>query len=155
MNPSEAETLAHDLMDQFALDDWTFVWMRSKVTFGQCRRRIFGPNPVQEIRLSKPLTALNALEQVSDTLRHEIAHAIAPLNAGHGPQWKAACHLTGARPTRCYNSTDVELPPARWSFRCDACGFVGQRERKPSRTALHTPCGNAGTLAWTQTEKNA
>lgn len=149
MNPTDAEALAARLFMDFELDGWSFHWTNAKATFGQCRRDTHGT--VREIRLSKPLTLLNDVDAVEDTLRHEIAHALAPIDAGHGPAWRAACAITGARPTRCFGR-EVATPSPRWTFRCDSCGREGTRERRPKREAFHSPCGRAGTLTWIRTD---
>ena len=37
-------------------------------------------------------------EQIRDTVLHEIAHAIAGREAGHGPLWKVTARRIGATP---------------------------------------------------------
>lgn len=91
-----------------------------------CSRRL--------IEISGPLSRLNPREQTLDTILHEVAHAIAGHAAGHGPKWKAACELTGARPERCY-SADVVRPRAALEVFCTGCGnvlgHVGRRHQSP------------------------
>src|SRR5262245_6793653 len=36
-----------------------------------------------------------SIVQVAGTVLHEMAHVIAPIGAGHGPAWKAACSKVG------------------------------------------------------------
>ena len=68
--------LEADLLAEHDLHDWSFAFNRRKRAFGLCdytRRTIF---------LSADLTELNDEAEVSDTLLHEIAHALAGHKAG-------------------------------------------------------------------------
>ena len=140
MNTIEAASLARDLMDEFGLSTWMFQWDNSKTRFGCCK---YNRNVIS---LSEPLTLLNGEGQVSDTIRHEIAHALAGPSAGHGRAWQRQCLITGARPQRCYSGNVVQ-PPARWKLECPKCGITGTRHRKPTRVSYHGPCKVA--LVWT------
>jgi hypothetical protein len=72
-------------------------------------------------------------EKAIDTLRHEVAHAIAGHAAGHGPAWRAACRMVGANPERTYTATDQQREQrdrgAKWSLTCDhpGCDFADTR----------------------------
>ncbi len=141
MNTRDAERMAAELMIEFGLEQWTFRFDNSKRRFGVCR------SGRREIGLSKPLTVLNTAAEVEDTLRHEIAHAIAPLGSNHGPAWKQACRITGARPERCYDSSQIVQPPAAYRVICPTCGVLGSRHRKPrGGSAYHPACGKTVTF---------
>lgn len=144
MNPRDAETLAHDLMAEFGLtaDGWSFRFDTAKRRFGCCKRSSDGR--IRVISLSRPLTITNDRAAVEDTLRHEIAHALAPMHAAHGPQWREACRLTGARPQQCYGA-EVKLAAGTWRFRCEGCGTEGTRTRRYPAGAFH--CRDAA-LQW-------
>ncbi len=146
MNTRDAETLARDLMAEFGLtsDGWTFRFDRAVRRFGSCRRNASGT--VREITLSAALTRANDAATVERTLRHEIAHALAPMHAGHGPLWRAACAVTGAPPERCYGA-EVNTPAGMWRFTCSGCGVAGTRVRRASATAYH--CRGA-ELRWSR-----
>ena len=47
-----------------------------------------------------------SLRQVTDTILHEIAHALAGPGAGHGPAWKATASRLGATPKSCAPESD-------------------------------------------------
>ncbi len=141
MNPAEAETLARDLMAEFLPSCWSFRFDSARKRFGCCKRTSDGR--VREISLSRALTIANDREQVEDTLRHEIAHALAPMHAGHGRLWVEACEVTGARPQRCYGTEVVQVN--RWRFTCEGCGIEGRRDRRASAAAYH--CDGA-SLRW-------
>src|ERR1700760_1168305 len=91
-------------MHQHGLVGWTFRFDNARRRFGSCR---YGS---KLITLSRPLVYLNDVEQVRDTILHEIAHALAPGDK-HGPRWRAACVKVGAIPKRCYTDDAVRSPP--------------------------------------------
>ncbi len=123
MNLSDAEIMALKLMREHNLQGWSFQFDRSVRRFGVCKygRKIIG--------LSAHLTMLNNVENVRDTILHEIAHAIAGHKAGHGYEWKKVCIRIGAKPERCYDSEETVTPKLRYSATCGACGKEYQRSR--------------------------
>lgn len=127
MNPHTIEQLALDLMSRYGLISrgWIFAWDRAKRRYGLCCYR------TQTISLSRPL-ALIAPEEVEDTLRHEIAHALAGDQAGHGREWRIIARRVGARPERCGGTHSKDLPPG-WAATCSHCGYVSKFFRKPRR----------------------
>lgn len=143
MEAAAAETLAVDLMADFGLEGWRFVWDNARRRFGQCRHN------GQEISLSLPLVKLNDQPEVEDVIRHEIAHAIAGPAAGHGHRWRVQAVRCGARPERCFSSA-VATPPRRYTVACLGCGAGGQRDRKPTRAHVCGRCG--GPLTWTRND---
>lgn len=107
------------------------VSARMTTTYGCCDYH------KREIRISGPLAAINTAAQTLDTIAHEVAHAIAGPGSGHGPAWKAACALTGARPVACY-SGDVVAVSQRWVGTCRACGEqVATRKQRPQGGKHH------------------
>lgn len=131
MIATDVETLADALLAEHALSDWRFRWDHSVRRFGQCRYNL------QEIGISRPLADRNDRATVEDCIRHEIAHAIAGIGAGHGTAWKRQCRITGARPVRCYSSDAVINVPMPWRFDCPVCGTVGSRHRKSTKVLYH------------------
>jgi predicted SprT family Zn-dependent metalloprotease len=126
MNLYEAAHLARSLMNEHGLPDWAFSFDHARRRFGSCnytRRRI---------TLSRPLTLLNGIDEVSDTILHEIAHALCPGDK-HGPRWRATCARIGAKPRRCYGDADVVSPPrkpARFEIGCVGCNWWSPRRRR-------------------------
>ncbi len=86
---------ARDLMDQNGLRDWSLRFNNAQRQLGAChwQRKL--------IVLSRSHTLKRTPEQVTDTILHEIAHALAGPRAGHGPKWKAIASRLGARPKSC------------------------------------------------------
>jgi predicted SprT family Zn-dependent metalloprotease len=126
MNLYEAAHLARTFMREHGLADWTFAFDHARRRFGACnytRRRI---------TLSRSLTLLNGIDEVRDTVLHEIAHALCPGDK-HGPRWRATCAQIGARPKRCYTDDDVCSPPrtpARFLLGCARCDWWAPRRRR-------------------------
>lgn len=129
MQLADAEKLALELMKQFGLlPEWRFEFDDAQRRFGCCHRGFD-----RKITLSRELTTRNEREQVEDTIRHEIAHALCPPKTGHGEAWKKMCKTTGANPERCYDSDEVDAPKGDWSATCGICGVVHYKFRRPKR----------------------
>ncbi len=122
-----AEQLAKRLMVEFGLGKWIFEWDNAKRRFGSCC------TATMRITLSQELTLRNEQSQVEDTIRHEIAHALAGSGHGHDEEWKRQCAVTGANPKRCYDSTEVDSPKGDWQATCGVCGKVHTKFRRPKR----------------------
>src|SRR5436853_7647176 len=103
VNLYEAAHLARELLKQYGLHDWQFAFDHARRRFGRC------DYTHRQITLSKTLTFLNPIEEVRDTILHEIAHALTP-GANHGPRWRAMCRQIGARPARCFAEEQVVTP---------------------------------------------
>jgi predicted SprT family Zn-dependent metalloprotease len=139
----EVRLLAEQLLAAHGLDGWSFRFNRSKLNLGLCR---WG---VRTIELSVYFVERNPLEAVRQTLLHEVAHALAGRQAGHGPAWKAVCLRIGARPERL--SFEASMPPGRWQAACGSCGMLHDRHRRPKRMVgwYCTHCGpRRGKLTW-------
>ena len=83
---------ARGLMDRHGLEEWTLGFIAARGKLGECR-------PLdRHIGLSRHHAVTGSPEQVTDTVLHEIAHALAGPDAGHGPAWKAIARRIGATP---------------------------------------------------------
>ena len=132
MELTAAAELARRMLDQYGLRTWRFRFDRAVRRFGTCHHRR------ATITLSAPLTLLNPEAEVRDTILHEIAHAIAGPDAGHGAEWRKYATLIGARPERCFDER-VRTPPSRYIAYCPNCRKEYRRQRAPS--TLHA-CSN-------------
>lgn len=136
MNLITAENLAISLMKEHGIWDmgWRFQWDNAIKRFGVCKYR------KKVIGLSKNLVSLNDEERVKDTILHEIAHAIAGHQAGHGWMWKNVCVRIGAKPERCYTTKDTAVPQMKYYAICGACGKEHQRQRALRKTIKRVSC---------------
>jgi predicted SprT family Zn-dependent metalloprotease len=125
MNLITASVLANTLLSKHGLTNkgWSFQFDNSLRRFGVCKYR------TKVIGLSKSLTALNSVEEVKDTILHEIAHAIAGYKAGHGVDWKMVCIRIGARPVRCYTRDNVVTPKLKYVAICGGCKKEHEKAR--------------------------
>ena len=53
-------------------------------------------------------------EDIVDTIRHELAHAVAGPKAGHGKRWKEAAVRLGAKPERCVEQEMMNDDEFKW-----------------------------------------
>src|SRR5262249_25115524 len=121
---NEVRKLAIELMAQHGLRDWTFGFNRRKQTLGLCRYEAKG------IELSIYFVDQNPIEEIRDTILHEIAHALVGINHGHDAVWRAKAVEIGAKPQRCGRAA---MPEGRWRASCGGCGQGFSRHRRPER----------------------
>ncbi|MBA4191016.1 MAG: hypothetical protein C0467_23775 [Planctomycetaceae bacterium] len=107
------------------LAGWTFHLADTKRRLGVCKHRS------KRIEISEYYAIHNTDEAVWDTLLHEVAHAIAGPEAGHGPVWKAVAVRLGATPRACDNSPDTVVEPGAWQTTCTACNRTHHRYKRP------------------------
>lgn len=108
MNLFAAHKLATSLMEKHGLIElgWKFEFDSAMRRFGVCR---YGQ---KTIGLSRQLVQDNSEEEVADVILHECSHSLSVLKwgnrgRGHGLLWKQVCIEIGARPERCYSSSQV------------------------------------------------
>ncbi len=75
---------------------WKFDFDRAKKRFGQCRYHD------KTITLSKYHVYNEPNSEITDTLLHEIAHALVPPHNGHNALWKQVARSIGCTARRCY-----------------------------------------------------
>ncbi len=136
MNIFHAQILANELLFLHGLEQkgWKFQFDRAKKRFGLCNYTH------KIISLSKHITELNSREHVTETLLHEIAHALAGHSAGHGKKWKDIMHSLGQTPQRCYGS-EITTPMLKYTGRCKnyaICKTEIQRNTLPQKTFFKT-----------------
>lgn len=111
---------------------WSFAFDNAKRRAGMCdysRKRI---------SVSRYLAARYDDETNTQTLLHEIAHALAGPAAGHGPAWKKVARRLGYVGGATHNGeTAEELAP--WVGVCPA-GHIAYRHRRPSRATSCVRC---------------
>ena len=83
---------ARELMHRHGLGGWTFRFSAARRTIGLCKEK------EKVIQLGRHHAADDPPAQVTDTILHEIAHALAGNAAGHGPAWRNTAKRIGALP---------------------------------------------------------
>lgn len=130
----EARIMAEALLREHGLTDWTFRFNRSVRTLGLC---YFDERRVE---LSRHFVLRNPLDDVREALRHEVAHALAGPEDGHGPIWRAWCARLGAEPKR---TRKASMPDPRYWAKCE-CGKTYGLYRRPKINS-HC-CSECGTV---------
>lgn len=132
MNLEKAEQKARSLLLKHGLIDWTFRFDRAKNRFGCCRCH------TKEISLSRYLTELNSEKTVTETILHEIAHALVGHKNGHNAIWKEKVMAIGGVPRVRYKSDEVKIPQKKYTVLCRSCGQTTQAQRY--RKIACAPC---------------
>ena len=86
------------------------------------------------IELSVYLIRYSSNEQIIDTIRHEIAHAIQFETFGysnHDKEWKKIASMIGANPSRTIEDADFSKKILKkYSYSCQCCGITFGASRK-------------------------
>ena len=88
----EVAGMSRRLMDAHGLTDWTLAFVEARRRLGDCCHR------ERTIRIGRAHALEGSEAQIRDTVLHEVAHAIAGPEAGHGPLWRATARRIGAIP---------------------------------------------------------
>lgn len=131
MELEQLETIAAQEFRNNGLYDWSFGLARTRRRLGVCKYR------AKRIEIAEYYARHSPEETVLDTLRHEIAHALAGPAAGHGPKWKAVAVRLGATPRSCETSGRAVVPPGDWRATCPSCEKTYHRYRRPMRPSGH------------------
>lgn len=129
MNTTLARDLALSLMAHYQLSNWTFKFNRKKSSFGVCY--FFQ----QRIELSSVLVECNSLDQVRDTILHEIAHAIAFTlynDCAHGIHWQEVCKIIGAKPERFADESAIHAKPKYYMINHETGEKLSSYHRLPN-----------------------
>ena len=112
--------------------EWTFAFDHAKTRAGLCnftRKRI---------SVSRYIAERSSDDDIHQVLLHEVAHAIAGPDAGHGAAWKRVCAEIGYEGGRTHDGpTPSELAP--WRGVCPN-GHESFRYRKPTRASSCGKC---------------
>ncbi|SDQ89373.1 SprT-like domain-containing protein [Quadrisphaera sp. DSM 44207] len=132
MEIGAAQQLARGLMAEHGLHGWRLVLDRARTRAGVCRpaRR--------EIGLSRVLTALHSEAEVTDTVLHEIAHALVGAHHGHDAVWRARALAIGCSGVARLPAT-APRPATAWLGTCPR-GHTTGRHRRPARPASCARC---------------
>jgi predicted SprT family Zn-dependent metalloprotease len=125
MDLKQLETIAVQELRKHGLRGWSFGLADTKRRLGVCKYR------TKRIEIAEYYARNSPPETVLDTLRHEIAHAIAGPAARHGPAWKAVAVRLGASPRACETSHQAVVEPGDWQATCPSCAKTAHLYRRP------------------------
>lgn len=137
----QVSEIANSLMKHFGISSkYKFVFGRAKRFCGYCIHPWNGKPGL--IKISQFYADANPIELVEETIRHEIAHALAGPGCGHGPIWKAKCLIVGCRPLRCNEL--AEMPKGKYVANCQGCMQEFRWHRRP-KYINSLSCSKCGT----------
>ena len=135
----EAREYVHARMAELGLQDWRFAFDRAKTRAGSC------DHASRTVTLSRHFVANSPTEAVRDICNHELAHALLPRSAGHGPAWRALAVSLGSRGERCHRYPFVE-PRKLVACRCSAIATWRHRVGRSLRERVCKRCGCTPTV---------
>lgn len=112
MQITEAYNLAVRYMNEHNLGDWTIEIKELPSRFGLCRYR------KKKITLSTMMIYFSTEKQVTDVIKHEIAHALVGYSHHHDKVWKHKCIEIGGNGKRC----GEYRPLSKYVCDCTGCG---------------------------------
>lgn len=124
MELEQAKQLALNLMDKHGLllKRWKFAFDNAKERLGFCSYK------KTTISLSQKFVPLLSVEEATDTILHEIAHALVGRRKGHGYEWRKKAIEIGCNGKRLYaGEAKVE---AKYRGICPVCGRIIKRHRR-------------------------
>lgn len=132
MDVREALATARALMDRHGLAGWEVGLDSAKRRAGCCHHR------EKLISLSRPLTALHGVDEVRDTVAHEVAHALVGPGHSHDAVWQAKALELGSTGRRCL----PEDAPAVEGHVVGTCpnGHISNRHRRPETVSSCDRC---------------
>ena len=123
---TQVENLAVNLMKEYGLiqGGWRFTWCNTKRSYGWCN------GTRRTISLSKAVTPHRKHENILNTIKHEIAHALVGVHNSHNHLWKRKCVEIGARPEPLARDIVSHEKIAKWVGTCPVCEHKSYAYRK-------------------------
>lgn len=122
MEKSEIIEMAEGLMLDNDLFGWRFRFSVSKNRLGSCN------HTQKEIILSAPISEINEVDSVKNTILHEIAHALVGGGQGHNYIWQQVCEEIGGIPER-LSSNHIRVK-GKYRYICPKCGYIREMYKK-------------------------
>ena len=139
--------LAKQKMQEHGLQaPWEFIFDSAKQRAGLCNYTD------HQISLSKYLVQYHSLDQSEQVILHEVAHALAGKDAGHGPNWKQKAKSIGYRGEK-FTGKEIAEQTAKWIGECKN-GHRHYRFKSPRRQLACGYCGKGFNrrflISWTE-----
>lgn len=145
---NERKSYARDLMIQHGLKRWSFATEASPSRLGCCSYR----NKTIYVNIHHLEKASD--KSYSDTILHEIAHALVGPGHGHDATWRALCIKiggSGARCGKCSNEESAALNgAAKWKASCSKCNKDFYKHRTPSSGLTGWKCFCKTPISWSR-----
>jgi predicted SprT family Zn-dependent metalloprotease len=126
--------LAKLKMQEHGLQEpWEFIFDSAKQRAGLCNYTD------HQISLSKYLVQYHSLDQSEQVILHEVAHALAGKDAGHGPNWKQIAKSIGYRGEK-FTGKEIAEQTAKWIGECKN----GHRHYRYKSPRAQLACGYCG-----------
>ena len=132
MELAKVREMGRRLMDEHGLQSWDLAFDHARRRAGACHYA------TRKITVSRHLMVLYDEAAVTDTLLHEIAHALAGPGAGHGPRWRTLARRIGSSGER-LAGRDEPCVAAPWVGVCSG-GHEVDRFRLPRNEASCLRC---------------
>lgn len=104
MNLLECEKLAYELLEKHELKDYKFQWLK-RLSRWNCAGKCIYKKKL--IKLQPTFVEKNSIEDITNTLLHEIAHALMPKH-NHNKFWKRKAIEIGCSGERLYSSKVIK-----------------------------------------------
>ncbi len=147
MKLNDAKVLGDSYLKGFKLDNWKIEFQNKYHILATCYHA-----PAQVIKLSKWYVNLNDRDEISETLLHEIAHALVGSGLGHGHTWiKKAKEIGVINPTTRRDSSIFNRPKPNYTGKCSCSNKFGRIKKRKSNGF----CSNCFMpIVWTCTKSN-
>lgn len=141
---NRVRTWANALIELHLDPTWTFVFDNARTRAGLCNFA------AKRISVSRHMAQRSADDEVHQVLLHEVAHALAGRDVGHGPSWRAVAADLGYEGGRTFNG-EIATDLAPWVGRCPA-GHEVHRHRRPTKPVSCGRCSRrfdaANLIRW-------
>jgi predicted SprT family Zn-dependent metalloprotease len=121
---TELNTLAHrarSLLEQHHLSGWSFQFDNGRKRAGCCQYA------TRVISLAYAFAQQAPEEEITDTILHEIAHALVGRVHNHDEVWRRKAQEIGCSGRRCH---DLQFVPPRYIVTCERHCWVATAERR-------------------------
>jgi predicted SprT family Zn-dependent metalloprotease len=133
---AEVSRLADRLIHRHGLGGWSFQFNDASRQAGRCD---YG---TRVISLSRLFCLKAPVDEVRETILHEIAHALVGPEHNHDSIWKTTARSIGCSGNRCH---EVDFAPSRYIVSCHRCGWSRQANRRRPGSVCRT-CSNPVTF---------
>ncbi len=128
--------LAEGLIRRHGLVGWSFQFNDALRQAGRCA---YG---IRVISMSRLFCLKAPVDEIRDTILHEIAHALVGPEHNHDSIWKTTARSIGCTGNRCH---DVDFAPSRYIVSCHRCGWSQQANLRRPGSVCKT-CSNPVTF---------